>query len=41
MKKVPGDIIILHMNTKNYDFLRLLRYGVRQTDGQTDGKSDI
>ena len=36
MKKTPGDIIILHMCTKNYDQIddvQFLRYGVRWTDG--------
>ena len=31
MKKTPGDIIILHMCTKNYDYMK---YG--QTDGRTE-----
>ena len=40
MKKMPGDIIILHMSTKNYD---QMMYGScdmvqnRQTDGRMDG----
>ena len=35
MKKIPGDSIILHMCTKNYDDdVWFLRYGVQQTDGQ-------
>ena len=43
MKKTPGDII-LHKCNKNYD---QMMYGSgdmlrnRQTDGWTDGKSDI
>ena len=47
MKKTPGDIIILHMSTKNYhqmmygsrDMVRDRRMD-RQMDGQTEG-SDI
>ena len=43
LKKIPGDIIILHMCTKNYD--EILYYTNseiwRATDEQTDGKSDI
>ena len=36
MKKTPGDIIILHMCTKNYDHdVQFLRY-VR--DGSKDGQ---
>ena len=43
MKKSPEDIIILHMCTKKLwsDDVQFLRYGVRWTDGRTDGKSDI
>ena len=36
-EKTPGDIIILHMCTKNYD-VWFLRYGARRTDEQTDGR---
>ena len=44
MKKMPADIIILRMCTKNYD---QMMYGSqdmvhnRRIDRQTDGKSDI
>ena len=33
MKKAPGEVIILHMCTKNYNHYDVcfLRYGVRQT----------
>ena len=52
MKKMPGDIIILHMCTKNYDHMMygswdMLRDGRTERrkdgriDGRTDGKSDI
>ena len=44
MKKTTGNIVILHMRTKNhdqmmYDSWEMARHG--QTDRQTDGKSDI
>ena len=44
MEKAPGDIIILHMCTKNDDHMMygswdMVRDGC--SDGQTDGKSDI
>ena len=44
VKKTPGDIIILHMCTKNYDqmmynSLDVVRDG--RTDGQTDGRMVI
>ena len=32
MKKITGDIILLHMCTKNHNCMRFLGYGVRQTD---------
>ena len=48
MKINPGDIIILHMCTKNYDQMMygswdMMREGWigRRADKQTDGKSDI
>ena len=48
MKKAPGDIIILHMCTKNYDQMMYDssdimrdRWMDRQTDRWMDGKSDI
>ena len=52
MKTTPGDIIVLHICTKNYnqmmyDFWDIVRNRRkdkrtdRQIDGQTDGKSDI
>ena len=40
MKKTPGDIIILHMCTKKYDYkhdARFLRYCARWTDRGVDG----
>ena len=43
MKRTPGDIIILHMCTKNYD---QIMYGScdivsdRQMDGRTDRQKD-
>ena len=43
-KKMPGDIIILHMSTKNYDQMMYSSWDVvhnRRTDRRTDGKSDI
>ena len=46
-KKTPGDIIILHMCTKNYDSVHgswdVVRDGRadEQTDRRTDKKSDI
>ena len=47
-KKTPGDIIILHMCTKNYDQMMYSSWDMvcdgrteRRTDGRTDGKSDI
>ena len=43
-KKNPGDIIILHMCTKNYDQMKYGSWDMVR-DGQmgrwTDGKSDI
>ena len=36
-KKTPGDFIILHMCTTNYD---RTRYGVRQKDGWTDKQKE-
>ena len=42
--KNSGDIIILHTPVYHkfwLDDVRFLRYGAQQTDGQTDGKSDI
>ena len=48
MKKTPGDIIILHMCTKNYDQMMhgscdMVRKGRtnRRTDGRMNGKRDI
>ena len=38
-EKTSGDIIILHMCTKNYD-VQFLRYGARGTDRQIDGRTD-
>ena len=41
MKKTPGDIIILHMCTKNYDQMMYGSWDMvrdRQTDRQTDGR---
>ena len=44
MKKMPEDIIILHIYTKKYDHMM---YGSwdkvrdRRTDGRTDRKNDI
>ena len=41
---MPGDIIILHTCTKNYDQMMCDSWDMahnRWTDGQTDGKSDI
>ena len=40
MKKTPGDIIILHMCTKNYDQMMYGSWDIL-SDRQTDGKSDI
>ena len=42
MKQTPGDIITLHMCTKNYDQMIycFMRYGVRWTDRKTDGQTD-
>ena len=47
MKKTPGDIIILHMCTKNYDHMMyssgdMVRDGWmdRRTDGRTDGRTE-
>ena len=41
---MPGDIIILHICTKNYDQMMIklwfLRYGAQQMDGQTNGQMD-
>ena len=39
---MPGDIIILHLHTKNYDQddLRFLRYGSQQMDKQTDSQME-
>ena len=47
MKKRPGDIIMLHMCTKNNDHMMYMMYGSWNmvcnswTDRWTDGKSDI
>ena len=48
MKKNPGDIIILHKCTQNYDQMMYGSWDMMhnrrmdgQTDGRTDGKSDI
>ena len=44
MKKAHGDIIILHMCTKNDDHMMYRSWDMvrdRWTDEQTDGKSDI
>ena len=44
MKTTTGDIIILHMCTKNYDQMMYGSWDVvpdRQTDGRMDTKSDI
>ena len=41
MKKVPGDIIILHMCTKNYDWMAYGSWDMvcdRQTDRRMDGR---
>ena len=41
---MPGDIIILHTCTKNYDQMMCDSWDMahnRWTDRQTDGKSDI
>ena len=43
MKKTRGDIIILHMCTKNYDqmmYIQFLGHGAQQTDGQMNGWTD-
>ena len=41
MKKIPRDIIILHVFQKLWlDDVLLLRYGARETDGQTNGRTD-
>ena len=40
MQKAPGDIIILHMRTKDYDQMMYGSWDVVR-DGQTDEKSDI
>ena len=40
MKKAPGDIIILHMRTKDYDQMMYGSWDVVR-DGQADEKSDI
>ena len=44
MKKTPGDIIILHICTKNYDLMLYSFWDIvrdRLMDRQTVGKSDI
>ena len=39
MKKKPGDIIILHMCTKNYDEMKYDSWDMVR-DGRTDGRTD-
>ena len=42
MKKIPGDIIILHVYQKLCsDDVRFLRYGVQWTDGRMDGQKKV
>ena len=44
MKKMPGDVIILHICTKNYDQMKYGSWDMvhdRRTEGPTAGKSDI
>ena len=44
MKKTPGDIIILHVCTRNYDQMMYGSRGMvqdRRTDRQTDGWTEI
>ena len=40
MKKAPEDVIILHMCTKNNDYMMYASWNVVR-DGRMDGKSDI